>query len=253
MNPIIHKECKSYIGRIAPSPTGYLHHGHASTFKIAQQRAKDNNGILILRNEDLDPHRCKPEYASAMIADLQLIGIQWDVGPINQTDRMPLYLKIWEQLKNSNHIYPCTLSRKEIENCSPPPPPSENFSHMSSPGNINWRFRVPKNQTISFNDANYGPQSFTCGHDFDDFVVWRLDGIPSYELAVVIDDYDMKITEVVRGADLLSSTARQLLLYSALNWTPPTFFHCPLIYDQNGQPLSKRNRSKSIIEHPNNY
>lgn len=256
MHPSIHKELKPYRGRIAPSPTGYLHQGHASTFKIAQKRAKANNGILILRNEDLDPDRCKLEYATAIFEDLQLIGINWDEGPFNQSDRISLYLKIWEQLKNSDHIYPCPLSRKQIEeNATLPSSPPQNFSftHFTAPGDINWRFRVPKNQIISFTDANYGPQSFTSGLDFEDFIIWRRDGIPSYELAVVVDDYDMKITEVVRGADLLLSTARQLLLYSALNWTPPNFYHCPLIYDENGQPLSKRNRSKSIIEHLNNY
>lgn len=237
---------KPYRGRIAPSPTGYLHLGHASTFKIAQERSEANNGTLILRNEDLDSDRCKPEYAAAIIEDLKLIGIRWQEGPFNQTDRMPLYLKAWEDLKNNNHIYPCSLSRKEIKHTFPSSISNSNFSHYTMPGNSNWRFRVPINQEISFIDANYGPQSFVTNRDFGDFIIWRRDGIPSYELAVVVDDYLMGITEVVRGADLLLSTARQLLIYKAFNWSPPSFYHCPLVYDENGNPLSKRNRSKSL-------
>lgn len=255
MYPTVHQKVSHYRGRIAPSPTGYLHAGHASTFKIAHDRAKANNGILILRNEDLDPDRCKTEYAVAIIEDLKLMGIEWQEGPINQSDRIPLYLNIWEQLKNTHHIYPCTLSRKQLDEqdrpyLSSPPSLGNSFAHLNSPGNTNWRFRVPDNQIITFTDANYGPQAFTCSQDFGDFIVWRRDGVPSYELAVVVDDYDMGITEVVRGADLLMSTARQLLLYQALHWRPPAFYHCPLIYDENGQPLSKRNRSKSIIQRP---
>lgn len=240
---------KPYRGRIAPSPTGYLHLGHASTFKIAQERSQAHNGTLILRNEDLDPDRCKPEYAAAMIEDLKLIGIHWHEGPFNQTDRLPLYHNAWEALKNNNHIYPCSLSRKEIK--SPLPAGASNVSHHTAPGNTNWRFRVPINQEITFIDANCGPQTFVTQRDFADFIIWRRDGIPSYELAVVVDDHLMGITEVVRGADLLLSTARQLLLYNALNWPAPSFYHCPLIYDENGQPLSKRNRSKSL--RPNGY
>jgi glutamyl-tRNA synthetase len=111
---------------------------------------------------------------------------------------------------------------------------------------MNWRFRVPDGETISFDDAGAGPQSFIAGRDFGDFVLWRHDDVPSYQLAVVVDDALMEITEVVRGADLLLSTARQLLLYRALDWTPPRFFHCPLVNDEHGVRLAKRHDALSL-------
>jgi glutamyl/glutaminyl-tRNA synthetase len=111
---------------------------------------------------------------------------------------------------------------------------------------VNWRFRVPDGEEISFTDLNFGPQRFVAGHDFGDFVVWRHDNIPSYQLAVVVDDAAMKISEVVRGEDLLKSTARQLLLYRALNLTPPVFFHCQLVTDDSGVRLAKRHDALSL-------
>lgn len=252
----------SYRGRIAPSPTGRLHLGHASTFAIAHSRAREQNGSLILRNEDLDFNRCKKEYTHAIIEDLKWLEISWDEGPINQTDRIHLYLKAWHTLKNNQSIYPCSLSRKEIQNHTPlihtleeegepifPSslrPNSFDFKHHQNPAGYNWRFKVPDGKIIRFNDENYGPQQFEAAKDFGDFLIWRRDGIPSYELAVVVDDHLMGITEVVRGADLLKSTARQLLLYQSLGWNPPKFYHCDLLCDENGRPLSKRNGSKGI-------
>jgi glutamyl-tRNA synthetase len=111
---------------------------------------------------------------------------------------------------------------------------------------FSWRFLVPDSETISFLDANLGPQQFVAGKDFGDFVVWRHDDVPSYQLAVVVDDAAMQITEVVRGADLLVSTARQLLLYRALGLTPPAFYHCPLMTDESGQRLAKRHDALSL-------
>lgn len=111
---------------------------------------------------------------------------------------------------------------------------------------MNWRFRVPDGETISFVDGHFGEQHFVAGKDFGDFVVWRQDGVPAYQLAVVVDDAAMQITEVVRGADLLLSTARQLLLYRALDLAPPEFFHCPLVMDESGQRLAKRHESLSL-------
>ena len=118
-------------------------------------------------------------------------------------------------------------------------------TNFSRPG-FNWRFRVPDGETISFVDGQFGPQHFVAGKDFGDFVVWRHDDLPSYQLAVVVDDAAMQITEVVRGADLLLSTARQLLLYRALEWQPPEFFHCPLMTDAAGTRLAKRHDALSL-------
>lgn len=115
-----------------------------------------------------------------------------------------------------------------------------------SPAGVNWRFRVPDGEAIAFDDAHFGPQRFIAGKDFGDFLVWRRDDVPAYQLAVVADDAAMQITEVVRGADLLLSTARQLLLYRALGHTPPAWYHCPLLLDDQGQRLAKRHDVLSI-------
>lgn len=261
-----------YRGRIAPTPTGYLHLGHARTFWIAMKRAQKARGTLIYRNEDLDPQRCKAEYTDAAIKDLQWFGCQWQEGPdqggihqpYHQSQRMPLFLQTWQKLKDQGYIYPCDKSRKDVNRAAQAPHPEEEASEpiypeqwrpphgtghdAKTPGNTNWRFRVPKHQQIQFNDGRLGPCSFTCLKDFGDFLVWRKDGVPAYELAVVADDAAMHITEVVRGEDLLISTARQLLIYQALGKKPPAFYHTPLLCDPQGQRLAKRNRSLSLRE-----
>lgn len=264
----------SYRGRIAPTPTGYLHSGHARTFSIAARRAQSHQGTLILRNEDLDPDRCKPEYAHAMLEDLRWLGLQWSEGPdvsgphapYNQSQRRSFYLEAWRTLVATGHVYPCACSRKDLQQAAQAPHestqptdeepiypgtcrPSPNAPPIhppESPAGLNWRFRVPDNQPIPFTDGHYGPQSFLAGRDFGDFLVWRRDDVPAYQLAVVVDDHLMRITEVVRGQDLLVSTARQLLLYRALNWTPPAWYHCPLVTDAHGQRLAKRHDALSI-------
>jgi len=258
-----------YRGRIAPTPTGLLHLGHARTFALAAQRAQQANGKLIYRTEDLDGTRCRPEFAEAALADLQWLGLQWqegpDVGgphgPYVQSQRLTWFREVWLKLQQSGHIYPCEKSRKDVERALTAPHAEEDAepifppalraapgtgSEAQIPGNTNWRFRVPDGEVIRFDDALQGPQSFQAGQDFGDFLVWRKDGFPSYELAVVADDHDMEITEVVRGADLLLSTARQLLLYRALGWVPPSWAHAPLVLDQAGQRLSKRAEGLSI-------
>ncbi|MCX6920699.1 MAG: glutamate--tRNA ligase family protein [Verrucomicrobia bacterium] len=260
-----------YRGRIAPTPTGLLHLGHARTFALAAQRAQQANGVLIYRTEDLDAGRCRAEFAEAAIADLQWLGLRWqegpDVGgphgPYDQSQRLTWFREVWLKLRQSGHIYPCEKSRKDVE-CALTAPHAEDDaepifppalrvapgtgSEALIPGNTNWRFRVPDGEVIRFVDALQGPQSFQAGRDFGDFLVWRKDGFPAYELAVVADDHDMEITEVVRGADLLLSTARQLLLYRALGWAPPSWAHAPLVLDQAGQRLSKRADGLSIRE-----
>ena len=254
----------AYRGRIAPSPTGYLHLGHARTFWIAQERARAFGGTLILRNEDLDPARCKPEFIEAFYEDLRWFGFEWQegpdmggpFGPYNQSERMPLYLQFFEELKSKRLIYPCVCSRKEVQRALSAPHAGDeepvypgtcrNKPWPSGTTRTHWRFRVPDGRVVRFEDGYFGPQEFVCGRDFGDFVVWRIDGFPSYQLAVVVDDALMKITEVVRGTDLLLSTARQILLYEALGWTPPRFHHCPLMTDENGVRLAKRTDALSL-------
>lgn len=259
-----------YRGRIAPSPTGYLHLGHARTFWTAYERAVAANGTLIFRDEDLDPQRCRPEYVRAMYEDLRWLGIEWqegpDVGgpyaPYVQSERRGHYLALWRKLYTGGFLFPCTCSRKDLAEASQAP--HEGHAHdpndepiyggrcreqkliASDPAGITWRFRVPNGREIAFDDLNAGKQSFTAGRDFGDFVIWRRDDVPAYQLAVVADDLDMRITEVVRGRDLLKSTARQLLLYEALHAAPPAFYHCDLVTDHAGNRLAKRHDSLSL-------
>jgi glutamyl-tRNA synthetase len=259
---------KPYRGRIAPSPTGYLHLGHARTFWTAQERARANGGALILRNEDIDSTRFKLEFVSQMIEDLHWFGLEWQEGPdcggpfapYNQSERFHLYRATLEKLRDGGFIYPCTCSRKDIRDAAAAPNAeneepiypgtcrNKNLSTLNPQPStrFNWRFPVPDGETISFTDGNFGPQTFVAGKDFGDFVVWRHDDVPAYQLACVVDDAAMQITEVVRGADLLMSTARQLLLYRALKLTPPKFLHCELMKDEAGIRLAKRHDALSL-------
>ena len=261
-----------YRGRIAPSPTGFLHVGHASTFWIAFQRAKEAGGTLVLRDEDLDPQRSRPEYARAMVEDLSWLGIRWDegpdiggpYGPYRQSERRACYLHTWRELRARGVLYPCSCSRKDLTESAraphegpeaPSPDNDEPFyngrcrgkqSAATDPAGTTWRFRVPDGDAVSFADESVGAQTYTAGQDFGDFVVWRRDDVPAYQLAVVADDVAMHITEVVRGRDLLKSTARQLLIYQALGITPPGFCHCPLVGDDQGHRLAKRHDAMSL-------
>jgi glutamyl-tRNA synthetase len=281
----------AYIGRLAPSPTGLLHLGHAATFWTAFTRARNHHGTLLLRNDDLDPHRSRNEFVDAMLEDLAWLGIAWQPPMLSQSTRLAAYRAAFEQLLATGHIYPCTCSRRDLANmmhapheepsavpdpddepiynghCRPhfgcpiradstrgwdPMPPAAGFLAA------NYRFRVPSHETIQFTDRNLGPQSFTAGADFGDFLIWRKPdpgrsaadptdiGLPSYQLACVLDDAHQHITEVVRGADLLKSTARQILLQRALNLPTPAYFHTELLRDENGIRLAKRHDALAL-------
>jgi len=204
-------------------------------------------------------------------------------GPYNQSERRQFYLAAMRKLLAGGFIYPCTCSRSDVrralsaphqgedepvypgtcrekfntggEACafdpnptivSPLAPRPALLAPHSSPLKQNWRFRVPDDETITFADGHCGPQQFVAGKDFGDFVVWRHDGVPAYQLSVVVDDAAMRITEVVRGADLLQSSARQLLLYRALGVPAPQFYHCPLMTDEKGVRLAKRHDALSL-------
>jgi glutamyl/glutaminyl-tRNA synthetase len=262
-----HRISNSYRGRLAPSPTGLLHIGHVRTFWFAAQRTIERQGTLILRNEDLDPQRSRPEFASAMIEDLQWLGIPWNEGPdcggpyapYSQSERRAFYLDAWRRLRDGGFIYPCTCSRKDLAQAASAPNEADDepiypgrcrgrtdAASFAAPAGVNWRFRVPHGDTVAFTDLNLGAQSYVAGSDFGDFLVWRRDDVPAYQLAVVADDAAMRITEVVRGADLLKSTARQLLLIGALEYLTPDYFHCELVRDAAGTRLAKRHDALSI-------
>jgi glutamyl-tRNA synthetase len=258
----------AYRGRVAPSPTGYLHLGHAATFRAAQERARAAGGALVLRIEDLDTERCRQEFRQAVCEDLRWFGLSWDEGPdvggpfapYEQSTRRAFYLEAWRRLRDAGAIYPCGCSRRDVTGALNAPhagddeplypgkcrPAEPLVPPHGEPGGVSWRFRVPHGERLVFTDGRMGEQSAVAGADFGDFVVWRKDDVPAYQLAVVADDAAMRITEVVRGEDLLVSTFRQLLLYRALGWEPPAFFHCPLVTDDHGQRLAKRNDARSL-------
>jgi glutamyl-tRNA synthetase len=204
-----------------------------------------------------------------MLEDLRWFGFRWDEGPdvggtfapYTQSKRLPSYRDVWKQLHATGLIYPSTHSRKDVERALLAPhddednepifpvslrPSETEMSHADEPGAVNWRFRVPDGRAISFVDGRCGRVKRTAGADFGDFLIWRKDGFPSYELAVVADDHAMQITEVVRGEDLLTSTARQLLLYEAFGWPSPAFYHCQLVRDEQGNRLAKRAAAASL-------
>jgi len=281
-----------YRGRLAPSPTGYLHVGHARTFWTAWQRARDAGGAMVMRMEDLDPDRSRADYADAALEDLRWLGIRWHEGPDRggpfapyvQSKRRPVYLDAWRKLLAGGFIFPCKCSRKDLqaalgapheatsnspaaqrsfkleeqddeplypgtcrrESWQAPQLPGPTGMDLERPEGANWRFRVRDGEVIKFEDQNLGPQRFVAGVDFGDFVIWRRDGVPSYQLACVADDAAMGITEVVRGADLLKSTARQILIYRALGLKAPRWFHCRLVVDHNGRRLAKRHDALSL-------
>ena len=220
----------------------------------------------MLRNENLDRARCKSEFVTAMFEDLRWFGFEWQEGPdiggpfapYNQSERYSIYRDALKKLEQSGAIYPCVCSRKDLQ-AAARAPHAEDDNEPLYPGTCRnlsgaqianrqfcWRFRVPDGEAISFTDGNLGPQQFIAGKDFGDFVIWRTDDVPAYQLACVVDDTAMQITEVVRGADLLVSTARQLLLYRALGLPAPEFYHCPLMTDETGFRLAKRHDALSL-------
>jgi glutamyl/glutaminyl-tRNA synthetase len=197
-----------------------------------------------------------------MREDLHWLGITWQ-AEVRQSDRLALYRDAMQQLIAAGHVYPCHCSRRDLERATLAPHedtddepiyrgtcrPSEPWA-LGPESSLNYRFRVPDNETITFTDLSAGPQSFRAGCDaaagFGDFLVWRKDGLPSYQLACAVDDAAMCITEVVRGCDLLKSTARQILLQRALDLPTPTYFHCDLMRDEAGIRLAKRHDALSL-------
>jgi glutamyl-tRNA synthetase len=252
----------SYRGRIAPSPTGYLHRGHAATFRLAQKRAEAAGGTIVFRNDDLDRSRVRTEFVEAMFEDLRWLGLRWsegpDVGgahaPYTQSERLPWYREAFERLRAAGLLFPCICSRQDVTRALGAPHAGEDEpiylgtcrDRREPVTGVNWRFRVPDGEVIEFIDGAFGPQRAKAGEHFGDFLVWRKDDLPSYQLACVVDDAAMGITEVVRGADLIASTFRQILLFHALGWNPPAFYHCPLVLDETGRRLAKRDASTTL-------
>jgi glutamyl/glutaminyl-tRNA synthetase len=253
----------TYRGRLAPSPTGLLHLGHARTFWFAAKRARAAGGTLVLRNDDLDAVRFRLDFVDAMLEDLRWLGFVWEEPMVSQSSRRARYRLALERLHAAKLIFPCTRSRRDVveaagapheggaddEPIYPPqfrPPPDAPLPALEEKITVNWRLRVPDGEPLAFHDEKFGEQCAVAGRDFGDFLVWRKDDTPSYQLACVVDDAELGITEVVRGADLIKSTFRQLLLFRALGWVAPDFVHCPLMNDDRGERLAKRHDALAL-------
>lgn len=242
----------SVVSRLAPSPTGAQHVGNARTYLIAWLSARTQKGRVILRIEDIDSPRIKVGAVEQIFEDFRWLGLTWDEGPYVQTQRLAHYETALANLKRRELVYPCTCTRSDVERAASAP----HLDHEGPryPGTCAgrraadaealtgpycWRLRT-EGRSFAWNDVVRGPQSLALVDVGGDFVVWKSAGTPAYQLAVVVDDTAMGITEVVRGDDLVPSTPRQLLLYELLGHGAPRFAHVPLVVGRDGRRLAKR-------------
>lgn len=247
------------VGRFAPTPSGYLHLGNLFCSLIAWLSAKSQGGEILFRSEDLDPDRSRSAYALQAQRDLEALGLFWDREESCQSQRFDFYKSQLRRLEDRGLVYPCFCSRAQLHAASAPhvsdgeplyagtcrsltPAQIAEKSRTRSPA---LRLRVPE-ETIAFEDLHYGPQSQYLPTGCGDFILRRSDGVYAYQLAVVADDGNMGVTQVVRGRDLLSSTPRQILLYRLLGYPEPEFGHTPLLVSSDGRRLSKRDGDTSL-------
>jgi len=256
-------------GRFAPSPTGPLHLGNARTALLSWLAARACGGTYVMRLEDLDLPRVRPGAEEGILADLLWLGLDWDegpdvggpFGPYRQSERMDLYALALARLREGKLAYPCFCSRAEVQAAAQAPhgpfdegPRYPGTCRDLEPAEVRrraqsrppaWRLRVEEGEVVFF-DLVHGPQRRNVAEETGDFVIARADGVPAYQLAVVVDDAAMGVTEVVRGDDLLGSTARQLLLYRALELEAPRFAHVPLLLGEDGARLAKRHGAPTL-------
>ena len=255
------------VGRYAPSPSGRMHLGNLCCCLLAWLSAKSKGGKVVLRIEDLDTARCPRKFAELLQQDLAWLGLSADEGgdaggpdgPYYQSDRSAIYQQFYDVLWKKGLVYPCFCSRSQLHAADAPhrsdgqvvyagtcrdltPEQVTEKSRRRPPA---WRVRVPE-ETIGFTDGHLGYYEENLARDCGDFYLRRADGVFAYQLAVVVDDALMGVTQVVRGADLLSSTPRQLWLYRTLGLSAPEFFHMPLLLAPDGRRLSKRDGDESL-------
>lgn len=253
------------VGRFAPSPSGRIHLGNLLCCLLAWLSARQKGGKVVLRIEDLDTARCKRPYAEQMIEDLCWLGLTWDEGPgvggpdgpYYQSERTALYEEALDKLRSMGLVYPCYCTRAELHAASAP---HRSDGQAVYPGTCRHltaaerekktrapatRLMVP-DETWSFTDGHMGHYGENLLHECGDFLLRRSDGMFAYQLAVVVDDAAMGVTEVVRGSDLLSSTPRQLYLYDLLGLKAPEFIHFPLLLAPDGRRLSKRDADAGL-------
>ncbi len=255
------------VGRFAPSPSGRIHLGNILCCLLAWLSVRQQGGEVVLRIEDLDSARCPRRYADQMEEDLWWLGLDWDQGPVvggpeesyYQSERTELYQAALEKLEEKGLVYPCFCTRAELHAASAPHREDGQVVYAGTCRHLTaaeiakkakrrapaLRLRVP-GETWGFTDGHMGPYSEDLARDCGDFLLRRSDGMFAYQLAVVVDDAAMGVTEVVRGADLLDSTPRQLYLYHLLGLTPPKFIHFPLLLAPDGRRLSKRDADAGL-------
>ena len=249
----------SCVGRFAPTPSGRMHLGNVFSALMAWASVRSQNGSLILRVEDLDIRAHNPQYTSLLLDDLQWLGLTWDKGPYYQSRRTELYQEALLDLRQQGLLYPCFCSRADLHAAQAPHASDGTYVYAGTCRNLSQserkelsshkipatRIHVP-NKIYAFEDKVYGSTSQNLAESCGDFIVQRADGVFAYQLAVVVDDADMGITEVVRGSDLLSSTPRQLYLQDVLGLSHLTYAHLPLLVAPDGRRLSKRNHDLDL-------
>ena len=246
-------------GRFAPSPSGRMHLGNLWSCLLAWLAARSAGGGMVLRLEDLDPDRCKQEYCDQVMRDLEWLGLDWDNEPVYQSRRTEAYAEAFRELERQGVTYPCFCTRSERLAASAPHRSDGTAVYDGRCGRLTaaereellqtrrpaWRVRVPEEE-ISFTDLLQGAYSENLARDCGDFILRRSDGVYAYQLAVVVDDAAMGVTQVVRGSDLLSSSPRQLWLQERLGLPRPEYGHLPLLLAPDGRRLAKRDRDLEL-------
>lgn len=239
------------VGRFAPSPSGRMHLGNVFSALMAWLSVRSAGGTMVLRIEDLDPDRCRPEYAEQMKDDLRWLGLDWDVEQTPQSRRTEAYRECFERLREMGLVYPCYCSRGELHAASAPHASDGNVIYAGTCRDLTeeeraaktrrpaWRLIVP-DEEIAFHDGLQGEYRENLARECGDFIIRRSDGVYAYQLAVVTDDAEAGVTQIVRGRDLLSSTPRQIYLQRLLGLPTPEYYHVPLLVAPDGRRLSKR-------------
>ncbi len=245
------------VGRFAPSPSGRMHLGNVFAALLAWLSVRSQDGEMVLRIEDLDPDRCRPEYAETLKEDLRWLGLDWDREQTPQSRRTAAYAEAFSSLEAQGLVYPCYCSRTELHAASAPHASDGRVLYAGTCRNLTpaqrakktkapaWRLKVP-DAVWTVEDRLQGPYRENLARACGDFIIRRADGVYAYQLAVVVDDAAAGVTEVVRGLDLLSSTPRQLYLYDRLGLQAPDFAHVPLLVAADGRRLSKRDRDMDL-------
>lgn len=243
------------IGRFAPSPSGRMHLGNVFSALMAWCSVRRQNGTMLLRIEDLDPDRCRREYAEQLKKDLLWLGLDWDTESAPQSERSEVYADYFNKL--GSLVYPCYCTRNELHDASAPHASDGQPIYAGTCRNLTeaeraekkktpaWRVCVPE-ETVCFTDGVFGGVSENLAKDCGDFILRRSDGTYAYQLAVVVDDGEAGVTEIVRGCDLLSSTPRQLWLQRQFGFDAPSYYHVPLLIAPDGRRLSKRDRDLDL-------